>query len=293
MAITRLWWFTLQPAVSSTDPAFTSLWADVLELCATYTPSPGPSSSHGHVATLSQPCPRRPHHFLFQSISPSPSSTHPTAVGGADGEDGREDPVFVLISTYPSLAICAQADAAYNRSLRPRVLERVRHRALRQFDMEDGEVVPALLSGRPRRKRSSGGRRGGRVSISNGSAGGAEDGRRDDDDEDDEGSEDQSAVTVIISSHDPLRSEVAESLSGGPSGRRMPVPPPNEEISGADVYEVPPAPTGGRGGEAGEEDVFAGQRGEEKKWVRISRRPEAGGDDGDIEVFRLRELLAR
>lgn len=288
MAITRLWFFTLQPSVSPADPAFTSLWVDVLELCASYTPSPGPSSSHGHVAALSQPRPRRPHHFLFQSVNSSSSSSHPEPEP-ADGDE--PGPIFVLISTYPSLAICAQADAAYSRRLRPRVLERVRHLALRQMDMEDSEVVPALLQSRkPRAPRSpGGGRRGaapdGERADGAGGAGGAED---EDEDEDQDQDQDRPAVAVVISSRDPLRSEVAQSLSSRPGGARTPVPPPDEEISGADVYEPPPAPAGGE-----DEDVFAGQRGKERKWVRISRRADAGGGDGDIEVFRLRELLSR
>lgn len=286
MAITRLWWFTLQPAVSPTDPAFTSLWTDVLELCATYTPSPGPSSSHGHVATLSQPCPRRPHHFLFQAVS-----SHSPGGGGQQDEAG--EPVFVLISSYPSLALCAQADAAYRRTLRPRVLESVRHRVLRQVDMEDPEVVPALLShrhhhlrkrrlssssgegGRGRERESGGGGTGG-----DGSSAAAADAEENEDDDDR-----QPDVSVIISSRDPLRSEVAESLSSRPDGKRLTVPPPDEEISGADVYVPPPV--------GGEVDLLGPQRGEGKKWVRISRRPGAGGGDGDVEVFRLKELLSR
>lgn len=264
MAITRLWFFTLRPNVSASDPAFTRLWTDVLELCALYTPAPGPSSLPGHVAHLSQPCPKRPHHILFQSST----ATSPTE---GDEKAGEPETIFVLISTYPSFALLSQADAVHQRRHRPQLLEFVRHRATRQMDLEDTEVVPRLLSSPLRKSTGDGGGGGG------GGGGGAHNGAA-------------AAITVTISDHDPLRSEVAESISG----RRSLVSPPDEEISGADVY-VPPPPSEktNRDGAGEKEDTFGAQRGECRKWVRISRRPGAGEEDGNIEVFRLKELLAR
>lgn len=268
MAITRLWFFTLRPNISATDPAFTKLWTDVLELCATYTPSPGPSSSPVHVAQLSQPCPKRAHHFLFQSTSPSSDAYGDGAGAGAGA--GAGEPIFVLISSYPSLALCSQADAVYAQRYQPQVFKLVRHRALRQMDLEDSEVVPALLSGSPKAVRG----------VANGSDAEAD-------------ADAEPWLTATISSRDPLKSEVAESLSSG-RGRRILVPPPDEEISGADVYEPPLAPVSVDGEDGGgERDVFAAQRGEGRRWIRISRRPEVGDEDGDVEVFKLRELLSR
>lgn len=322
MAITRLWFFTPKPPVSPTDPAFTSLWTEVLELYATYTPTPGPTTAHGHIAALSKSCPHRPHHFLFQSISSSASSTTspspspqpypsspsssssstttsntssaaptPSQNGTTHNEPATSDaepPLLVLISTYPSLALYAQAEAAYARSpLRARLRKTTRHRALRQLDTEDAEAIPALLSPRGPGARS----------LSDEGARGAPH----------DGGDGKPAVTVMVSRHDPLRYEVAESLSRGlAGGARGRVPPPDEEISGADVF-VPPLLGLGLRGRAGrvfggreeeeveeeEEDVYAGQRGEERRWVRISRRPDVDGGGGDVEVFRLRELLSR
>lgn len=255
MAITRLWFFTLRPSISATDQAFTQLWTDVLELCAAYTPSPGPSSSQVRLARLSTPCPDRPHHFLFQTTPADSSSPahqqQQQQEGRPDNDDGQEEePVFVLISSYPSLALCSQADAAYAQRHRARMMEFVRHRALRQMDLEDAEVVAALLSS-PRAPPGP-------------------------------------PVTVNISNRDPLRSEVAEVLSSPLRGAT--VPPLDEEISGADTYEIPVAPVPAADGDG---DVFAAQRGEGRKFIRISRREDAGGGDGDDEVFRLRELLSR
>lgn len=244
MAITRLWFFTLRPSISATDQAFTQLWTDVLELCAAYTPSPGPSSSQVRLARLSTPCPDRPHHFLFQTTAADSSSP------AQQQQQQQEEPVFVLISSYPSLALCSQADAAYAQRHRAQMMEFVRHRALRQMDLEDAEVVAALLSS-PRAPPGL-------------------------------------PVTVNISNRDPLRSEVAEVLSSPLRGAT--VPPLDEEISGADTYEIPVAPVSAASGDG---DVFAGQRGEGRKFIRISRREDAGGGDGDDEVFRLRELLSR
>lgn len=342
MAITRLWFFTLRPPLSPTDPAFTQLWADVLELCATYTPSPGPTTLHAHVTLLSQSCPKRPHHFLFQCISPSsspPSSSTSlseeesrgreagaAAVEGGDQEEGADHPLFALISTYPSLALCLQADAAYSQRLKPRVLAAVRHRALRQIDVEDAEVISALLSRRaPARGRSlaarlfSPSRRNSHDPDADGGGGGGGDGNGLDggvaprvngeaDGEDDggrekgmetqtekkkEGADDAAApplITVTISSRDPLRSEVVEAMHS--PGRRSSVPPPGEEMSGADVY-VPPPPPLVSGHEGAEEDLWAKQRAEGKKWVRISRRTEAVAGNGDIEAYRLKEVMSR
>ncbi|KAG6367301.1 hypothetical protein INS49_001488 [Diaporthe citri] len=157
MAITRLWFFTLKPDSSARDPAFLSLWANILELCAI-------------------------HHFLFQS--------------------SQDERLLVLISTYPSMALCRQADVAYSKRHKDEVLRHVSHRALRQMDIEDAEVVPALLESR------SGGKGG--------------------------------EVSVTVSKRDPLKLELVESRSSG--GSRAPVPPPTQEISGPDSSEIPLIP---------------------------------------------------
>lgn len=322
MAITRLWFFTLQPPLSATDPTFTQLWADVLELCATYTPSPGPSTLHAHVTLLSQSCPKRPHHFLFQCFPSGGGSRSGEAEAetrqGEVGERADEAPLFVLISTYPSFALCAQADAAYSQSLKPRVFAAVRHRALRQIDIEDAEVVPALLSRRASTHRSfaaktttstartssnghgpdaGGGGGGGGLdgAAQSGEADGDENGngnRNGDgaDEEEEERPDAAPSITVTISSHDPLRSEVVEAMHS--PGPRSPVPPPDQEMSGADVY-VPPPPPLVSGHAGAEEDLWAKQRRDGKKWVRISRRTEVVAGDGDIEVYRLKELMSR
>lgn len=186
MAITRLWFFTLKPDSSARDQAFLSLWANILELCAMYTPSPRSSSGSQLQLALHTP-PRRCHHFLFQSA--------------------HDDRLLVLISTYPSMALCKQADAAYSKRHKDEVLRHVSHRSLRQMDLEDAEVVPALLESRP-------GSRGP-------GAGGGE-------------------VSVTISGRDPLTLELVESRSSG--GSRAPVPPPTQEISGPDSSEIPLIP---------------------------------------------------
>ncbi|KAG8166729.1 hypothetical protein KVR01_002418 [Diaporthe batatas] len=124
MAITRLWFFTLKPDNSARDPAFLSLWTNILELCAMYTPSPRSSCGSGLQMALSTP-PKRSHHFLFQSAS--------------------DESLLVLISSYPSMALCRQADAAYSKRHKDEVLRHVYHTALRQLDIEDAETVPALL----------------------------------------------------------------------------------------------------------------------------------------------------
>lgn len=239
MAITRLWFFHLRPGHQATDPSFLDLWTDILELFARYTPAPGPASSAQlHPALCAaRPPPRQqdlPHHFLLQS---------------------RDDPaLLVLISSYPSLALCAQAEAAYRRHpCRARVRAAARHRALRQLDMEDAEVVPALLEERPGR---------------------------------------EGVTTVTISSRNPLRAEIAEALSSRPSGdsgggRASPVLPTDREISGADAFELPLPPGEGEG-----EDVFAEQRQEGRRWIRI-RRGLPTVDEGVEEVFQLKELLSR
>lgn len=185
MAITRLWFFTLKPDSSARDPAFLSLWTNILELCAMYTPSPRSSSGSYPQLALNTP-PRRSHHFLFQS--------------------SQDERLLVLISTYPSMALCRQADAAYSKRHKDEVLRLVAHRALRQMDLEDAEVVPALLE-----SRSGGGKAG---------AGGE--------------------VSVTFSKNDPLTLELVESRSSG--GSRAPVPPPTQEISGPDSSEIPLIP---------------------------------------------------
>ncbi|ROW16531.1 hypothetical protein VPNG_02834 [Cytospora leucostoma] len=243
MAITRLWFFHLRPNNQATDPSFLDLWTNILELFAQYTPAPGPkSSSQIHLAlSLSATRPAHqylPHHFLLQS---------------------RDDPtLLVLISSYPSLALCAQAEAAYRRHpYRAEVRAVARHEALRQLDMEDAEVVPALLEEKPGRE----------------------------------------GVTVTITSRNPLRTEIAEarssssSASGGGGLRgeygRSPVLPTNREISGADAFELPLPPREGEG-----EDVFAEQRKEGRRWIRI-RRGLPTVDEGVEEVFQLKEVLSR
>lgn len=255
MAITRLWFFTLRPNTSFDDPAFLQLWSDVLELCASYTPAPGPSSSQTHIAHLSQPRPKRAHHFLFQSAAAA-------AAASADREQQSElEPIFVFISSYPSLALCTQADMAYAHRFHSQMSEHVRHRALRQLDMEGPEVVPALLAST-------------RTKV---------DGK-------DGNEEPGPTVTVAISSQDPL---VVEAMSCS-SGKKTAIPPPDEEISGADVYALPPAPTRPPGTPDGQEaDLFEAQRGEGKKWIRISRGVRSRDEEMDIEAFRLRELLSR
>ncbi|ROW10567.1 hypothetical protein VMCG_01915 [Cytospora schulzeri] len=240
MAITRLWFFTLQPNQTATDPAFLNLWANILELCACYTPAPVSSSSQIHLALA--PKPTRPHHFLLQSA--------------------QDESLLVLISSYPSLALCRQADAAYTARYKKDVLAHVRHRALRQLDLEDAEVVPALIAPRARGKGGSG--RGG------------QDGEQ----------EDEEGVTVTISNRNPLRTEIEGMRSGLESGRRAPVLPPNREISGGDVFEMPPVPADGR------PDAFEKQRQEGKRWIRI-RRGLPQSDEGVVEVFQLKELLSR
>lgn len=185
MAITRLWFFTLRPDSSARDPAFLSLWANILELCAMYTPSPRSSSGSQLQLALNTP-PRRCHHFLFQS--------------------SHDERLLVLISTYPSMALCRQADGAYSKRHKDEVLRHVSHRTLRQMDIEDAEVVPALLESRP------------------GSKGGAAVGE----------------VSVTFSKKDPLTLELVESRSSG--GSRAPVPPPTQEISGPDSSEIPLIP---------------------------------------------------
>lgn len=252
MAITRLWFFTLRPNSSFDDPAFLQLWTNILELCASYTPAPGPSSSNVHVAHLSQPRPKQAHHFLFQSAASTSSRAN---------QEQDSDSIFVLISSYPSFALCTQADTAYAQRFHAKMSEHVRHRALRQLDMEDAEVVPALLSST------------------------RTEGRRNDGDH-----EPGATVTVAISNQDPL---IVEAMSCS-SGKKTAVPPPNEEISGADVYALPPAPINPPGALDGQkEDLFEAQRGEGRKWIRISRGVSSGDEDMDMEVFRLRELLSR
>lgn len=185
MAITRLWFFTLKPDSSPRDPAFLSLWTNILELCAMYTPSPRSTSASHLQLALSTP-PTRCHHFLFQS--------------------SQDERLLVLISTYPSMALCRQADAAYSKRHKDEVLRHVSHRALRQMDIEDAEVVPALLETRPGAKAGAGG----------------------------------GEVSVTFSKKDPLTLELVESRSSG--GSRAPVPPPTEEISGPDSSEIPLIP---------------------------------------------------
>ncbi|KAJ4386711.1 hypothetical protein N0V93_009609 [Gnomoniopsis smithogilvyi] len=253
MAITRLWFFTLRPNTSFDDPAFFQLWTDVLELCATYTPAPGPSSSQAHVAHLSQPRPKRAHHFLFQSAA---STDRPS-------QEQDSGSMFVLISSYPSFALCTQADTAYANRYHSQISEHVRHRALRQLDMEDAEAVPALLSST-------------RTKGADGSIGGKD--------------ESGPTVTVAISNQDPL---IVEALSCS-SGKKTAVPPPDEEISGADVYALPPVPIKPPGNLDGQlDDLFESQRGEGRKWIRISRGIRAGDEDMEMEVFKLKELLSR
>lgn len=279
MAITRLWFFTLkQGTTTPTDPNFLALWAQILDLCASYTPTPTASSSQVHVAHISTPHPQRPHHFLFacHSSSTSPSSTDgqpknrgepspPEEDEGPSSSSSSSGVLFVLISTYPSLALCSQADAAYKLKFQPRLFEMVDHLSLRQMDMEEPETVPALLTAA--RKRDHG-------------------------------------VTVTISSRDPLRVEV-EGAGGGGGGGKSSVVPLDQEISGADVYDVPAAPLpspvsmldgkggGGVDGDAKRNDIFQTQRDEGKKWIRISRGWDIEHQDGEVEVFRLKEVISR
>lgn len=127
--------------------------------------------------------------------------------------------------------------------------------------MEDAEAVPALLSS----TRSKGG----------GS---------------DQHDEIGPTATVAISNQDPL---IVEALSCS-SGHKTAVPPPDEEISGADVYPLPPSPVKPPGTLDGHnEDMFEAQRGEGRKWIRISRGVRSTDEDMDMDVFKLRELLAR
>lgn len=124
--------------------------------------------------------------------------------------------------------------------------------------MEDAEVVPALLYAKKKPQPD----------------------------------ENQPTVTVTIANCDPLVSEVAQALTGGGKGggrSRTPVPPPEEEISGADVYQIPLPPIG-----EGQEDIFAAQREEEgKRWVRITRGTKPRPGEGDVQAFRLKEVMAR
>lgn len=253
MAIIRLWFFTLKPNASFSDPAFLKLWADVLELCARYTTSPGPSSSF-----LSQPCPEHAHHFLFESTS-SRESTASLA------QQSVPEPVFVLICSYPSFALCTQADLVYATRFHARMAEYVQHRALRQLDMEDAEAVPTLLASSRRRK----------------SSGGVDAGA-------DQGDQ-QPTVTVAISNTDPLVAEAMSSSTASLSGTKLEVPPPHMEISGADVYTLPPASIGG----GGQRDASEAQSGQERKWIRISRGGRSRMEKIDVELYQLKELMAQ
>lgn len=270
MAITRLWFFTLQPNHTATDPAFLSLWADILELCARYTPAPAPAPTGVQIQLALAPRPARPHHFLLQQQQQSRPSA--SAAGGGD-DDEEEGALLVFVSSYPSLALCRQADAAYAARYKKDVLAHVRHRALRQLDIEDAEVVPALIAPRARSCRGGKGRQGEQGA-------GKGKGEEEEDDDDDEG------VTVTITNRNPLRTEIDGLRSGLGSGKRAPVLPPNQEISGADVFEMPPVPRDGR------PDAFEKQRQEGKRWIRI-RRGLPKIDDEVIEVFQLKELLSR
>ncbi|KAL1872349.1 hypothetical protein Daus18300_004319 [Diaporthe australafricana] len=242
MAITRLWFFTLKPDSSAHDPAFLSLWTNILELCALYTPSPRSSSSQVQLA-LNTP-PKRCHHFLFQS--------------------SHDENLLVFISTYPSMALCRQADSAYAKNHKDEVLRHVVHRALRQMDAEDTEVVPALLESRPGQGGGGGIDGDGRAN----GKGGAE-------------------VSVTISSTDPLKLELVKSRSAG--GTRAPVPPPTQEISGPNSSDIPLIPG------VDFSDVMDAQRSEGRRWISISRGKSTQdvADVADEELFRLTELLAR
>lgn len=260
MAITRLWFFTLKPNHTATDPAFLSLWANILELCACYTPAPAPASSTSQIHLALAPRPARPHHFLLQSAARGNG-------GGGGGEEEEEEALLVLISSYPSLALCRQADAAYDARYKKDVLAHVRHRALRQLDIEDAEVVPALIAPRGRSCRAG---RGG------------QDGQEEERQEEEE----EKGVTVTLTNRNPLRTEIDGMRSGLESGKRTPVLPPNREISGADVFEMPPVPADGR------PDAFEKQRQEGKRWIQV-RRGLPMIDEGVVEVFQLKELLSR
>lgn len=235
MAITRLWFFTLKPDNSVRDPAFLSLWTNILELCAMYTPSPRSSTGSGLQMALTTP-PKRSHHFLLQSA--------------------QDESLLVLISNYPSMALCRQADAAYSKRHKDEVLRHVAHTALRQMDIEDAETVPALLEAAARP-----------ASKGEGNGGVA-----------------RGEVSVTFSKRDPLTLELVESRSS--SGSRAPVPPPTQEISGPDSNEIPLIP----GVDFG--DVLEAQKSEEKKWISISRGKSEQQVD-DEQVFRLTQVLAR
>lgn len=287
MAITRFWFFALKPnstiASPATDPTFLALWAQVLDLCASYTPTPTASTSQVHVAHISTPHPQRPHHFLFSYSSSSLSSSSEEEDSSPQREQGQQQQqqqhdtcapknAFVLISTYPSLALCSQADAAYRQKYQPRLAALVDHLALRQMDMEETETIPALL-----------------VSASSSSSA--------------QKSKSGGGVTVTLSSRDPLRVEVEGGGGGGDSGAQKKtksspsVPPLDEEISGADVYEVPLAPTAPAavedGGQEEQKDLFRAQREEGKRWIRISKGWDVEPQDGEVEAFKLTEIISR
>lgn len=277
MAITRFWFFALKPdstvASPTTDPAFLALWAQVLDLCASYTPTPTASTSQVHVAHISTPHPQRPHHFLFSYtssaslLSSSSSEEDSSPQLKEQGQQQHDTPknAFVLISTYPSLALCSQADAAYRQKYQPRLAALVDHLALRQMDMEETETIPTLL-----------------VSSSSPSA----------------AQKSKGGVTVTLSSRDPLRVEVEGGGGGAQKKKSSPsVPPLDEEISGADVYEVPLAPTTPSavedGGQEEKKDVFRAQREEGKRWIRISKGWDVEPQDGEVEAFKLTEIISR
>lgn len=151
------------------------------------------------------------------------------------------------------------------------------------MDMEETETIPALLvSSAARRETKSGGGGGGAAGI-----------------------------TVTLSSRDPLRVEVEGGEGGGGGGGggqkvKKPVPSLDEEISGVDVYEIPLAPSpvvrdmgsiksdavdGNEGKE--QKDVFKAQREEGKRWIRISRGWDVEPQDGEVEVFKLTEIISR
>lgn len=161
----------------------------------------------------------------------------------------------------------------------PRLADMVDHLALRQMDMEETETIPALLAASSAAARNKG------VGGGGGGDGGGDGG---------------GGITVTLSTRDPLRIEVEGAAMGG---TQTPVPSLDQEVSGADVYTVPPAPvlapvlngeTNGNGEVPKKKDIFKTQREEQgRRWIRITRGWDVKSQVGEEEVFKLKEVITR
>lgn len=139
--------------------------------------------------------------------------------------------------------------------------------------MEETETVPALLTSPSITARNKNGNNGG--GGSNGDDGGGV------------------VVTVTISTRDPLRVQMEGAAVGG---TQKPVPSLEQEISGADVYPAPPAPTHVMDGKTGGNGHVPGKNGASKqgrRWIRITRGADVESQGGEEEVFQLKEVISR